>query len=44
MSLKRIFLVLLILTLPSKLIGDTDVDNDNHQFYYIHPPTLDVKK
>ena len=32
MSLKRIFLVLLILTLPSKLIGDTDIDNDNHQF------------
>ena len=32
MSLKRIFLVLLILTLPSKLIGDTDIDDDNHQF------------
>ena len=32
MSLKRIFLVLLILTLPSKLIGDTDIDSDNHQF------------
>ena len=31
MDLKRIFLALLILTLPSKLIGDTDVD-DNHQF------------
>ena len=25
MSLKRIFLVLLVLTLPSKLIGDTDI-------------------
>ena len=32
MSLKRIFLVLLILTLPSKLIGDTDIDDNNHQF------------
>ena len=32
MSLKRIFLVLLVLTLPSKLIGDTDIDDDNHQF------------
>ena len=32
MSLKKIFLVLLILTLPSKLIGDTDIDDNNHQF------------
>ena len=32
MGLKRVFLVLLILTLPSKLIGDTDIDDDNHQF------------
>ena len=32
MSLKNFFLVLLILTLPSKLIGDTDIENDNHQF------------
>ena len=32
MILKRIFLVLLILTLPSKLIGDTDIDDNNHQF------------
>ena len=32
MSLKRIFLVLLILTLPSKLIGDTNIDEKNHQF------------
>ena len=32
MILKKIFLVLLILTLPSKLIGDTDIDDNNHQF------------
>ena len=32
MILKRIFLVLLILTLPSKLLGDTDIDDNNHQF------------
>ena len=32
MSLKKIFLVLLILTLPSKLFGDTDIDDNNHQF------------
>ena len=32
MIFKRIFLVLLILTLPSKLIGDTDIDYNNHQF------------
>ena len=32
MILRRIFLVLLILTLPSKLIGDTDIDDNNHQF------------
>ena len=32
MILKRIFLVLLILTLPSKLFGDTDIDDNNHQF------------
>ena len=32
MSLKRIFLVLLILTLPSKLIGDTEIDDENHQY------------
>ena len=32
MIIKRIFLVLLILTLPSKLIGDTDINDDNHQF------------
>ena len=29
---KKFILVLLILTLPSKLIGDTDIENDNHQF------------
>ena len=34
MILKRIFLVLLILTLPSKLLGDTDIDDNNHQFIY----------
>ena len=32
MIFKKIFLVLLILTLPSKLIGDTDIDDNNHQF------------
>ena len=32
MILKKIFLVLLILTLPSKLLGDTDIDDNNHQF------------
>ena len=32
MILKRIFLVLLILTLPSKLFGDSNVDDNNHQF------------
>ena len=32
MILKRIFLVLLILTLPSKLLGDTDINDNNHQF------------
>ena len=32
MILKRIFLVLLILTLPSNLLGDTDIDDNNHQF------------
>ena len=32
MILKRIFLVLLILTLPSKLLGDTDIDDKNHQY------------
>ena len=32
MILKRIFLVLLILTLPSKLLGDTEIDDNNHQF------------
>ena len=31
MILKRIFFVLLILTLPSKLFGDTDIDDNNHQ-------------
>ena len=42
MILKRIFLVLLILTLPSKLLGDTDIDDNNHQFRFrlgliVHP-------
>ena len=32
MILKRIFFVLLILTLPSKLFGDTNVDDNDHQF------------
>ena len=32
MILKKIFLILLILTLPSKLFGDTNVDDNNHQF------------
>ena len=32
MILKRIFLLLLILTLPSKLFGDTNVDDNDHQF------------
>ena len=36
MDLKRIFLALLILTLPSKLIGDTDIDDDNHQYNLYH--------
>ncbi len=32
MILKKFFLILLILTLPSKLFGDTDIDDKNHQF------------
>ena len=32
MILKKIFLVILILTLPSKLFGDTNLDDNNHQF------------
>ena len=32
MILKKFFLILLILTLPSKLFGDTDIDDNNHQF------------
>ena len=31
MILKKVFLVLLILALPSKLYGDTTVENENHQ-------------
>ena len=31
MSIKKIFLVLFILTLPSKLYADATVDNNNHQ-------------
>ena len=31
MILKKILLILLILTLPSKLFGDTSVENNNHQ-------------
>ena len=43
MILKRIFLVLLILTLPSKLLGDTDIDDNNHPVSYTHLtlPTMD---
>ena len=32
MILKKFFLILLILTLPSKLFGDTNIDDNNHQF------------
>ena len=31
MNIKKIFLALFILILPSKLFGDTTVDNSNHQ-------------
>ena len=32
MILKKVFLIFLILTLPSKLFGDTNIDDNNHQF------------
>ena len=32
MILRRIFIIFLILTLPSKLFGDTNIDDNNHQF------------
>ena len=32
MILKNFFLILLVLTLPSKLFGDTDIEDNTHQF------------
>ena len=32
MNLKNFFLIILILTMPSKLFGDPKVDDNNHQF------------